>query len=246
MFLLSTDSLRGYGLNRIFRFAKEGGFEGLELALDARQYDTLNAPYLNELQEQQDLPIRVVRVFAYGTIAQSTQALELAHAIRAKVVVIEPPRLFDFKFKDWMKNQVPKLRRQYDLNIALKNGPSEYLFGVLPGRSMNSLPDLQNFKEICLDVSNLFSKKIDLMRAYEMTKKYLVHVELSNVDRGVPHSLLTHGIMPLESFLTRLKQDRFPHDISLMVRPSVIGAGDDTQVLNNLKASRKFFEQYMA
>ncbi|MGE3279213.1 MAG: sugar phosphate isomerase/epimerase family protein [Candidatus Altimarinota bacterium] len=245
MFLLSTDSLRGYGLNRIFQMAKDSGFEGVEVALDLRQFDTQNAEYLNELQKQYSLPIRVIRTFPNSTIKQTELAISIADAVDAKVVVIEPPRLFDFKYKDWIKKQVPLLRKKYQLSIALKNGPSEYLWGILPGRAMNNIPDLQNFKEVCLDVSNLYGMKLDLMRAYDVMKSYLSHVHLSNVYRGIDHSLLDEGIMPLESFLTKLKRDEYDKDISLVVRPKSISAGDDKAVMKNLQRARKFYDKYM-
>lgn len=245
MFLLASDSLRGYGLNRIFKFTKEAGFGGIEIALDTRQFDTQDADYLNELQKQHDLPIRVIRSFPNSTIKQTNLALEIAHAVEAKVLVVEPPKLFDFKYKDWIQKQVPILRKKYQVSIALKNGPSEYLWGILPGRAMSSIPDLQNFKEVCLDVANLYGKKMDLMRAYEIMKPYLNHVHLSNVYKGLDHSLLDEGIMPLESFLTKLSRDGYDKDISLVVQPRLLSAGDDKVMMKNLEKARKFYDKYM-
>ena len=58
MFLtLSTETLKGYGLNRIFQFAKEAGFDGIDLAMDTSEYDTLNADYIKQLIEATGLPI---------------------------------------------------------------------------------------------------------------------------------------------------------------------------------------------
>ena len=244
MFLLSTDSLRGYGLNRIFKFAKEIGFDGLEIALDLRQFDTQNAEYLNELKEEHGLPIRVVRTFPDSTIKQSSLAFDIARDVGAKTVVLEPPRLFDFKYKSWLKKQVPLLRKKYGFHVALKNGPSEYLWGVLPGRSMSSIPEMQNFKEVCLDVSNLYEKKLDLIRAYEILKPYLVHVHLSNVLRGKDHSLPEDGTMPVESFLTKLCKDKYEYDISLLVRPRLLDAGDDKLMVKNLEKTLKYMNRY--
>jgi len=245
MFLLSTDSLRGYGINRIFSFAKDAGFGGIELAMDVRLFDTQNAEYLKSLKTQYGLPVQVVSAFANSTIKQTSLVLETAYALGAKVVVLEPPRFFDFKYKDWIKKQVPLLRKKYNLMVALKNGPSEYLWGFLPGRSMSSIPDLQNFKEVCLDVSNLFEKKIDLMRAYDVMKPYLRHVHLSNVYRGIDHNVLENGIMPLESFLTKLNNDGYDHDITLLVKPKVLSAGDDKAVMKTLEKQLKFYSRYM-
>ncbi len=246
MFLLSTDSLRGYGINRIFSFAKDSGFEGLELGLDGRLFDTQNPAYLNQLSKEHALSVRVVKNFVGSSITQTTLACEIAQAIGAQVLVIEPPKIFDFKYKDFLKRQVPVFRKKYGITIALKNGPSEYVWGILPGRSMNSIPDLQNFKEVCLDVSNLYGKKLDLIRAYEMVKAYLVHVELSNVYHDLDHSALDEGIMPLESFLTKLNRDGYEHDISLLVRPKVLRAGDDKGVMKHLEKAMKFYHKYIS
>jgi sugar phosphate isomerase/epimerase len=245
MFLLSSDSLRGYGMNRIFRFAKEAGFQGVEIAMSLRQYDTQNAEYLDELQKEYDLPIRAVKTFPNSTVKQTQIALDLAKKVEAKVVVLDPPRFFDFKYKEWMRKQVPLMRKKYGLKIALMNGPSEYTWGLIPGRAMTSIPDLQSFKEVCLDVSNLYGKKLDLMRAYQMMKSHMVHVHLSNVFKGKEHSLLHEGIMPLESFLTKLKKDNYENDISVVVRPKALAAGDDKIVERSLKQSMDFVKKYM-
>lgn len=244
MFLLSTDSLRGYGLNRIFHFAKGAGFDGLEVALDIRQFDSQNADYLKELQSEFGLPIRVIRSFPNSTIRQTTLALEIADGVKAKVLVLDPPKIFDFKYKEWLKKQVPGLRKKYGIKIALKNGPSEYLWGILPGRAMNNMPDLQNFKEACLDVSNLFAKKIDLIRAYEMMKSSLSHIHLSNVLRGVDHAALDEGVMPLESLLTKLNHDQYAGDVSLVVRPKLLFCGDDEAMMKALAKALKFYHKY--
>ncbi|MDP2691681.1 MAG: TIM barrel protein [bacterium] len=245
MLLLSTDSLRGYGLNRVFRFAKEAGYGGVEVALDIREFDTQSSEYLNELQKQFDLPVRAVRTFPNSTVKQTTLAMSIAEAVKAETLVLDPPRLFDFTYKNWLKKEVPGLRKKYGFHLALKNGPTETLWGVLPGRSMSSIPDLQNFEEVCLDTSNLFAKRLDLMRAYDLMKKYLVHVHLSNVQQGKEHSMPMDGIMPLESFLTKLAKDQYAGDLTLLVRPKALQAGDDAKVMKNLEKARKFVEKYM-
>lgn len=244
MFLLSTDSLKGYGLNRIFRFAKEAGIEGVEVALDVRDFDSQNADYLKQLQSESGLPIRVVRTFPNSNPKKVIVALDVAKKVGAKAVILEPPRIFDFEYKKWMKEEVPGLRKKYGMQIALKNGPSEYLWVIIPGRSMNSIPDLQKFKEVCLDTSYLYGKKLDLMRAYELTKKYLVHTHLSQVNRGQEHSFPTDGVMPLESLLTKFVKDGYKGDVSLLVKPKELGVGKDDEVLKKLAKAKKFYDKY--
>jgi len=57
MLALSTDSLNGYGLNRIFAFAKEAGYEGLDLYISQKLYDTQNAEYIKNLTAEYKIPI---------------------------------------------------------------------------------------------------------------------------------------------------------------------------------------------
>jgi sugar phosphate isomerase/epimerase len=244
MLLLATDSLKGYGLNRIFAFAKEAGYQGIEVSLDTRDFDTQNAEYLNTLQKETGLHIKVIRTFSSANSRKTLQAVELAHAVGAKTVVLEPPKIFDFTYKNWLKNEVPKLRKKYGVKIALKNGPAEYVWGFVPGRSMNSIPDLQKFKEVCLDTSYLYGKKLDLMRAYDLVKKYLEHVHISQVRAGKEHCFPTDGVMPLESLLTKLTKDKFEGFVSVLVTPKEMMVGKDESVLKQLEKARKFYEKY--
>ena len=46
MLLLSTSSLAGYGLHRIFEFAKKSEYDGIDLCIDFSEFDTFNAEYL--------------------------------------------------------------------------------------------------------------------------------------------------------------------------------------------------------
>ena len=42
MLTLSTDSLKGYGINRIFQLVKEAGLDVRDIVIDPKNYDTLN------------------------------------------------------------------------------------------------------------------------------------------------------------------------------------------------------------
>jgi hypothetical protein len=57
MFLLSTRSLLGYGLDKIFAIAKESGCDGIDLSIDFSLFDTLDTQYLDILSRRHDMPI---------------------------------------------------------------------------------------------------------------------------------------------------------------------------------------------
>lgn len=54
---LSTDSLRGYGLSRVFEFAKELGFDGIDLAMDKKNLDTLDPEYVANVSKKTGIPV---------------------------------------------------------------------------------------------------------------------------------------------------------------------------------------------
>ena len=57
MFLVHTDNLPHYGLDRVFEFAKEAGFDGLEVGIKAL-YDTQNPTYLKELEKRHKIKVK--------------------------------------------------------------------------------------------------------------------------------------------------------------------------------------------
>lgn len=246
MLLLTSDSLKGYGLNRVFAFVKDAGYDGLELALSATDADTQNPEYIKSLVSDYGIPVRAVRTFPNSTIKKSMVAFDIARKVGASMVILEPPKLFDFKYVNWLKKDVASLRKKYGIKIALKNTTSETFLGFLPGRAMNNIGDLKRFQEVCLDTANLYSKKIDLIRAYDALKGSVVSIHLSNVMKGQIHCPPQEGVMPLESLLTKLKKDKYQGDISIIVQPKKLHAGHDKKVLKELKDIKSFHDKYFA
>ena len=56
MLALSTGTLHNYGLDRVFALAREAGFQGIEVIVDAR-WDTRQRGYLDSLRQRHGLPI---------------------------------------------------------------------------------------------------------------------------------------------------------------------------------------------
>ena len=81
MITLSSDSLKGYGLNRIFKIVKDAGFDGLDLFVDPRDFDTQDADYVKELIDQYDLPVLAIQAAPTGNARTIIYALEIAKKI---------------------------------------------------------------------------------------------------------------------------------------------------------------------
>lgn len=246
MLSICTDSFKGYGLNRIFDLIKKAGYDGVDLNIDPRNFDTQDADYIKSLVDQYSLPVLAISTPVTGSAKKIQTAIDMAKTLGTKIIVIQPPKIFDFQYASWLKNEIPKLRQKENISIALENAPSETFLGIIPEHSMNNVIDLKKFKHVCLDTTRVATKKEDLIRIYKTLKPYMVHVHLSNVKNGTPYSLPQAGILPIESFLTKLKQDGFGGTISVKINPKFLGSGDDKKVLKTLADLKEFYSTYFA
>lgn len=244
MIILHSSSLHKYGLNRIFELAREAGYDGIEIEVDKNNFDTQNAEYIKQLSEEYKLPVLALDAPINATEKSVEHVIEMAAYLECPVVVITPPKLTDFKFTRWLKNEAPSLRRKKGIDLALANTGGKTILGFLPERAMNDLSDLKKFGMVAIDTSMTASKKQDLIRFYEYLKKLVVHVQLSNVKRHKEYSMPNDGILPLESFLKKLKDDKYDKAISVKVRPTELSAGEDDKVVKKLKKAKEFIEEY--
>ncbi|MBU0668316.1 hypothetical protein KJ951_00550 [Patescibacteria group bacterium] len=244
MLALSTDSLKGYGLNRIFQIIKDAGYDGVDLAMDPKNFDTLNADYVKKLSDQVGIPVLTIQTPMGSNSKKIREAVDMAKKIGTNVIIIQPPKFFDYKFIGWMKNEIPKLRQKENISIALENAPSKSFLGIIPEHAMGSVLDLKKFKHACLDTARLGQRKEDIIRVYKTLQKYMVCIHLSNVRAGTPYSPPEKGILPIESFLTKLKQDNFKGTISFKINGKFLNAGDDEKLMHSLAEQKRFYETY--
>lgn len=244
MLLLCTDSLQGYGLNRIFELTKKAGYDGIDLSVNYGLYDTFNADYVKRLTEEYDLPVKAVSAPKQIAIKRVEELVELTKKVGAKVLILQPPKITNFKLTNWYKKEIPKLREKEFLSIALENAPAGTFLGFIPEHSMGSTTEMKSFKHISLDTARIGEQRKDLIRAYTAFKKCLVHIHLSNFYKGKKYAPPQEGILPLESFLTKLKQDKYPGAVSLKVLPKYLHAGEDDKVIEELERAKKYFDKY--
>ena len=244
MLALSTDSLKGYGLNRIFSMVKAAKYDGIDLSIDPKNFDTQNAQYVRSLIDQTGVPVLAIQTPPLTSPKKIMDTVNMAKLLGTRIIVIQPPKIFDFKYVQWMKNEIPKLRQKESISIALENAPSQTFLGLIPEHAMGSMLDLKKFKHACLDTSRVAQRKEDLIRTYKSLQKYLVHVHISNVRTGKYYAPMEKGILPIESFLTKLKQDGFPGSISLKLNPRFLNAGEDDKVMKVLEEQKLFYDTY--
>ncbi|PJC36588.1 hypothetical protein CO046_05030 [Candidatus Peregrinibacteria bacterium CG_4_9_14_0_2_um_filter_53_11] len=244
MITLATESLKGYGLSRIFRFVKEAGFDGVDLYIDPRDFDSQNATYVKGLVDEFQLPVVSIHTAADASQSDVLHSIEMAKELETKIIVVQPPKMFNFKYIKWLTKEVPKIRQKEDISIALENGSEKTLLGLIPENALNNINELRKFKHAALDTTRVALKHEDLIRTFHLIKKFLVHVHLSNLRKGEGYALPNEGILPLESFLTKLKQEGYKGAISYKISPKSMGAGSDDKVMKNLKLCKEFYEEY--
>ena len=244
--VLSTDSLKGYGLNRVFEFAKDAGFDGIDLQIVTKDFDTQNAEYLKELSDEFKLPITAIQAPSKTSKKKLLEYIRLTKEVGAKILIIQAPKVYNVKLTAWLKTEVPKIRKNEKISIALENAPATTILGFIPEHSMNNLSELKKFKHACLDTSRTAARKEDLIATLKKLMKYLVHIHISNVKKGRGGHLPHDGILPLESFLTKLSADDYKGSLSLKVKPKYLQIGKDDQVLKSLKDSIEYCKKYLS
>ena len=132
MLLLSTSSLSGYGLHKIFLVAKWAGYDGIDLSVDFDMYDTCDARYIDSLITLVDIP--VVSISAPErrlSKKQFDQILVLANDLGISVVNIHPPHRLD-REKDWFWDYLKVVAQKYpSITINIINAPPKtWLFVI--------------------------------------------------------------------------------------------------------------------
>ena len=62
MLLLSSFSLTGYGLHRVFCFARDAGYSGIDITITKGNFDVLDAQYMQSLCKAFDMKIYSISV----------------------------------------------------------------------------------------------------------------------------------------------------------------------------------------
>lgn len=243
MLTLSSDSLEHYGLNRIFEITKEAGYEGIDIVV-SKNMDTRDAEYLKELSTKYQLPITSLQSGPNTSRKEAIELIKVAKDAQVPVVIFYPPPLMDFSYVQWVKNDLPILQKRNELIVAMVNAPATTLFGVLPERAMNNFQALNRFGALALDISNLETQRLNPLRVYAHFQKDIIQVFFSNFHKGLTHMPPEEGTLPLESFLTKLKQSQYRGNISVKLRDTELTGKTTADVVDKLKNTKAFIEKY--
>lgn len=243
MLLFHTDNLPHYGLDRIFALAKKSGFDGIEIGV-SHNLDSQNAAYIQELEKRHQ-----INVHAFSITPKHEESVIQAfhHTAREfnKITLNLPvPKTLNHKYKKWFTEIAPKLAKKYHLTFCKKNVPTETVMGFLPGRSGNSLQELKASGGVCLDLTALAISNEEIMKSIDILSSNLRHVYLSNVYRDQSYYNLQKGVLPIESFLSKLARMGYRGDFSLYVKEKYLHAESEEKIIQSLIETRAFFDKY--
>lgn len=243
MILLSTSSLRGYGLHKIFLLAREARYDGICLDLNPLDFDTENTAYVKALSEEFSMPVVSITAHERRVTPKSVDVLmEMAKTLGTKIVNFYPPHRLD-KDGEWFSEYLPKVqKREKDLSIAIINvEPKTFLF-LIPEYKDATLPLIKKITgKTALHISNVDPESgTDLIKTFSLLGNSIHNVYLSDKTGNKEELLPGKGDMPLESLLIKLAQGGYKGEFTLKVAPKELGAGDDAMVVKRLTEAKEY------
>ena len=246
--IFSTGSLYPFGLERVYAWISEVGFDGVEVMMDER-WDTHQEHYLRDLAERHGVPILALHAplhrGAWGLGPEETlvRVARLASRMEVPVVVAHPPPP-GRPLQRWKAGPLREAR-EHGVVVAVENMPRsrpQGVFGV--GRKSCYLPEhLAGAGEVTLDTSHAGASKVDLLRAHSVLATQLRHVHLSDSNLQTArdeHRVPGKGRLPLKPFLAALAASGYPGAVSLELKPWPLGTPDPETILGRMRAALRF------
>jgi sugar phosphate isomerase/epimerase len=246
--IFSTGSLYPFGLERVYGWISEAGYDGVEIMMDER-WDTHQEEYLRGLVERHGIPILALhpplRRGAWGLAPEETlvRVARLAQKIQVPVVVAHPPPPGK-PLERWKAGPLREAR-EYGVVVAVENMPRSRAGGMFNVRRRSSyLPEhLADVGEVTFDTSHAGASKVDLLRAHSVLATQLRHIHLSdsNLEAGRDeHRLPGKGRLPLKPFLAALGASGYPGAVSLELKPWPLGTPDPETILGRMREALRF------
>ena len=246
--VFSTGSLYPFGLDRVYGWAAEAGYDGVEIMMDER-WDTVQDAYLVHLAGKHGIPVLALHtplhegVWKLSPEETLVRSARLAVKIGAPVVVGHPPPP-GRPLARWVAGPLKEARGE-GAHVAVENMPrgrARYAFSIRRNRSCYLPEHLSGIGDVTLDTSHVGASGLDLMRVYGKLADQLRHVHLSDSDLtgGDQHRLPGRGKLPLGELLAALERDGYPGAVSLELKPWPLGTPDPEKIRERMRGALEF------
>lgn len=251
MILLSTSSLYWYWLHRIFKFAHQAWFDGLDISLNKLNLDYWDEEYIKELSDSFNMPVLSITAPSnWMDIKKVDKIVKIATTLWSQIITFSPPHISD-KDSSWFTKYLLKVKRDTHLTIAVQNVEPKFVFFIIPEYKNATLNDIKKVTwDVTLDVANIDPTSwMDILKAQKLLGSTLKNIMIS--DRHWPKAWLLPGTawwgisyLPIESFFMKLKTTWYNWFITLSVRPSELGAGTEEKILQNLDYCISYYKKH--
>lgn len=251
MLLLSTSSLKWYGIHKVFTIVKKSNYDWLNLVIDEKNYDTLDEKYLKGLSDAFEVPVlSITAPDKWLSKSKIDKIVKIAEILKVQVINFYPPHISDKAMPSFPK-YLNKIKKDLRISIALQNVEQKFMLFVIPEYKNSNLIELKKVTgDTALNISNLDKASgIDLLKAQNMLWSSLKNVYLSD-KQWLKDGLLPWdawwGVshLPIESFMMKLKSSWYNGFFSLRVKPQELWIWDEEKVLYNLDLVKKYFKKH--
>jgi sugar phosphate isomerase/epimerase len=245
--LLSTRSLTGYGLDKIFYLAKEAGCSGIDLSINFDEYDTIDPVYLKLLTERHDVP--VVSITAPNrkvTKKQSEEIAKIADMLGVKLINFTPPHRTD-KEKEWFDEGLKNLATKYEgTTINIVNAPPKtWLFIISEYGDARPETIKKMTEHTALSIENVEPESgVDLIKTFTLLGNTIGLVYLSDKTEEKRGLFPGEGDMPLESLLIRMGEAGYDGYFTLDIDPESLSIGNEKVVIERIMEAEEYLQRY--
>jgi sugar phosphate isomerase/epimerase len=243
MLILASQSFPRYGLERFFQFAKELEFHSVEIQISSN-FDTQTPKYLHELEARFGIKIAIISLPSSGAEDLIDAFERVVSEFSGVMVNVYSPEVFSSQYKVWMQKSLPQLCQRYRLRMNRVTAPFKTVLGIMPTRTEGSMHSLREAGDVSVDLIALWKSNEDIMRASGFLREKMRHIYLSNAQGGQGYTSLAHGVLPVESFLTKLAREDYRGDFTLKISPQNLHEGNDERMKEVIRDSKEFFEKY--
>jgi sugar phosphate isomerase/epimerase len=248
--LLSTAPFYRYPLREAFRYAREAGFDAVEVMVTADPA-TQDAKALTELAGEFGLEVGAIhapfllltrRVWGSDPIGKIYRGTQVAEAAGIPLVVVHPPYKWQVRYRRWVETSLAEYSARAGVTIGVENMFPVKLRGDrgLRFHASQDFDDLDRYPHLVLDTSHLAVAGYDVLEAYRRYRTKVLHFHLSNnAGKGWDsHLPVDEGVLPLEDLLGEVATDGFPGTIALELDLRSY-LGDERAVLDVLIRNRE-------
>lgn len=248
-FLLSTDTLSGYGLDLIFQTAKEQWYHGIDLAM-RKNFDAWSIEYVIGLTKKYELPIKVVQISSKANIKEMNQAVDLAKELDAEVITINAPQILNITTYRFLTTHLPAYKKHNkNIKFSIINPKNSSYLWIIPRYYFKNMVGIikKYSMYLGLDISHVEEETLENQFIRKMANfiPYLSVVYLSDVDKhGTTHLPMWEWELKLPLLLKKFKQHEYTWMFSVKLDLDKRTLADIDKVEILLKKCRMYYKEY--